>query len=135
MQADPVYPKGFKPRCLCWQRGRMGLEEELEQFHGTQEYYRNFTGLLFTEGIKYLAERAGCYWLVDLVGSYQHQLQNTRFQLWEIQVRDDSSALVTMAEDTGEPIRVSQDIEYTDFPLEKFSFYCVDNVMMLKSEY
>lgn len=69
------------------------LEEELRQFTGTQQYYMNFTGLLFTDGIKYLADRASCYWLIDLVGSYQPQLRHIPFQLWEIGVRDDSSAL------------------------------------------
>ncbi len=30
---------------------------------------------------------------------------------------------------------IEQRIPYTDFPLDEFSFYCVHNVMMLKSEY
>ncbi len=112
----------------------MGLEAELDQFHGTTRYFRNFTGLLFTDGIKYLAEQASCYWLVDLVGSHQPAVEGVRFQLWEIAV-EDSKALVTMREDTHEPVLVRQRIPYTDFPLKEFSFYCVDSVMMLKSEY
>ena len=113
----------------------MDLEDELQQFHGTQHYYRNFTGLLYTDGIKYLADRAGAHWLIDLVGSYQPQLRHIPFQLWGIEVGDDNSALVTMVEDTDEPIQVKQDIPFTDFPLANFSFYCIDNVMLLKSEY
>lgn len=35
-----------------------GLEVELAQFHGPLHYYKNFTGLRLTEGIKYLADRA-----------------------------------------------------------------------------
>ena len=113
----------------------MSLEEELAHFIGTQNYYRNFTGLLFTDGIHYLAERAKCYWLIDLVGSYQPKFHSIPFQLWEIEVNDDNSALITMREDTGLPEKVKQPIPYTDFPLEHFSFYCIDNVMLLKSEY
>ena len=113
----------------------MGLEEELNEFIGTQHYYKNFTGLLFTDGIKYLADKANCYWLIDLVGSYQPKLQDIPFQLWEIEVNDDDSALITMREDTGLAEKVKQPIPYTDFPLRNFSFYCIDNVMLLKSEY
>ncbi len=46
----------------------MALEDELEQFYGTEKWYRHFTGLVYTDGIKYLAENAGAYWLIDLVG-------------------------------------------------------------------
>ncbi len=113
----------------------MGLEEELDQFHGTLHYYKNFTGLRLTEGIKYLEERAECYWLIDLVGSYQPEFADVRFQLWEVEVVEGISTLLTMREDTDKPVLVRQHVPFTDFPLERFSFYCVDNVMMLKSEY
>ena len=113
----------------------MGLEEELAQFHGTQHYYRNFTGLLFTDGIKYLADRVDCYWLIDLVGSHQPKVKTVGFQLWELEVVEELAAVVTMREDTGQPALVRQNIPYTDFPLRDFSFYCIDNVMLLKSEY
>ncbi len=116
-----------------------GLEAALQNFTGTQNYYRNFTSLLYTDGIQHLAERAGAYWLIDLVGSYQPRLRDAPFQLWELKVNTDRSALVTMVEDDGMPNRVSQDIPYTDFPLNDFSFYCCYDgqipVMLLKSEY
>ena len=113
----------------------MGLENELNQFHGTQRYYKDFDGFLFTDGIKYLADRAGCYWLIDLVGSYQPDLKGVTFQLWEVEVVDGILAVVTMREDIDNPVLIRQHVPFTDFPLEKFSFYCVDKVMMLKSEY
>lgn len=115
------------------------LEAELAEFSGTQHYYRNFTGLLYTDGISHLAEHAGCYWLIDLVGSYQSQLQDVPFQVWRIEVNKDHSAQVTMVEDTDRPVRIRQSIPFTDFPFPDFSFYCcVDElapVMLLKSEY
>ena len=115
---------------------KTAIEDELRHFTGTQHYYRNFTGLLYTDGIQHLAEQAGSYWLIDLVGSYQPRLQeDVRFQVWKLEVKEDKSALVTMVEDDGEPIRVSQEIAFTDFPLNEFSFYCIDGVMLLKSEY
>lgn len=116
-----------------------GLEAELQGFIGTQNYYRNFTGLLYTDGIQHLADRAGAYWLIDLVGSYQPRLHDAPFQLWSVAVNQDRSAQVTMVEDDGMPTRVSQDLPFTDFPLDDFSFYCCYDgqipVMLLKSEY
>jgi hypothetical protein len=44
-------------------------------------------------------------------------------------------AVVTMREDTDLPTKVRQDIPYTDFPFEDFSWYCIDNIMLLKNEY
>lgn len=132
--AGSLHYKGFK-LIRSFELSKMVLEDELAHFTGTEQYYRNLTGLLFTDGIKYLADRANCYWLIDLVGSYQPRLGNIPFQLWQLKVNDDKSALVTMVEDTGQPIKVRQAIPYTDFPLKDFTFYCVDKVMMLKSEY
>ena len=88
--------------------------------------------------MRYLADRLRAYWLVDLVGSYQPEHRHIPLQLWRIEVGQDQTALVTMAEDVGRPPLVSQRLPYTDFALPDFSFYCVggrDRVMMLRSEY
>lgn len=53
----------------------MGLDHDLQQFTSTQDYHRHFTGLLYTDGIQYLAEHGQCFWLIDLVGSHQHTLR------------------------------------------------------------
>ena len=116
------------------------LEAELGQFTGSQTLFRNFTGLLYSQGIAHLAERGGAYWLIDLVGSYQSRLQDVPFQVWRIEVHEDKSALVTMVEDDGEPTKVEKRIAYSDLPLKDFSFYCCASgdkamVMMLKGEY
>jgi len=50
------------------------LKRELDGFCGTQNYYRHFTGLNYTDGVKHLADRAGAYWLVDAVFSWQVEL-------------------------------------------------------------
>jgi len=113
----------------------MSLDEELLQFTGTLHYYRHFTGLHYTDGIQYLAEHAGAYWLIDLVGSYQHKLRHVPFQIWTLTVNDDHTARATMREDDNQPTTVRQDIPYTDFPLPTFECYCIDNVLLLKSEY
>ena len=114
---------------------RMGLEADLAQFTGTLHYYRHPLGLLFTDGIKYLADHASSYWLIDLVASYQPTLHRSPFQLWHLAVQPDHSATMTMRDDDGLPPHVEQTIPYTDFPLSSFSCYCTQNVLMLRTEY
>lgn len=111
------------------------LNQELRNFTGTTQYFKHFTGLLYTDGVKYLAGKVGCYWLIDVIASYQHKLRNISFQLWEIKVNEDKTATITAREDTDTPILVRQDLTYTDFPLTEFNFYCIDGVLILPSEY
>jgi len=109
---------------------------ELAQFTGTTQYHRSSFGRLrLTDGIHYLRERLDCYWLIDVVESYQPQFHNVPFQLWGINVKPDRSALVEMREDTGLEPLVRQEIPYTDFKLPQYEFYCVEGVVLLKSEY
>ena len=115
----------------------------LDQFHGTEHYYKHFTGLKYTDGIKYLADKTNCYWFIDVIASYQQsnltdafgQVKDIHFQIWKLRVTENSKGLVTMCEDIDEPILVSQWIEHTDFPLDEIEVYCIDGVVLLKSEY
>jgi hypothetical protein len=112
------------------------LEEQLGQFTGTEDYYRSSFGtLLLTDGAQYLQEKAGAHWLMDLIESYQPKLRNEEFQLWGIKVEDDHSATVYCKADSDQPNLLEQKIEYTDFPLKEYELFCVNNVVLLKSEY
>ena len=43
---------------------------QLTQFIGTTGYYRISRRHLLTEGTKYLAEQATCFWLMDAIASH-----------------------------------------------------------------
>ena len=108
-------------------------EVDLSQFIGTENYYRHWTGHgVYTDGVKYLAEKAGAYWLIDAVLSYRRR---EPFQLWTLKKDDDNTAVLTMQEDSGEPTKVSQEIPFTDFPLDQIKLYLIDGVILLPSEY
>jgi hypothetical protein len=114
------------------------IETDLPGFTGTENWYRHSIGnVLYTDGVKYLADNAGCYWLIDVISSYQllKEIKGISFQIWELKVNEDQSAVVTMKEDSGCPDVVKQKIPYTDFPLDEMKFYFTDNVLMLVSEY
>jgi len=114
----------------------VGLKEELEQFTGTINYYRHPLGIYYTDGVKYLADRAGAYWLIDNIVAWQveEKVKRAPFQIWELKVKD-NEGMLTMKEDTNEPELVRQKIPFTDFPLEYQKLYLVDGVLMLPSEY
>lgn len=124
------------------------LEHDLEMFTGTQKWFRHWTKqLLFTEGIRYLAEQASAFWLVDAIASYQieDKVQKCPAQFWDLEVnQDDKTAVLTMREDSNMPIVVKQEIHYTDFPLEHQKLWLFVNkdeegkdqrVLILPSEY
>lgn len=113
---------------------RLTLEQGLPQFIGTEQWYRRFGNLIYTDGVRFLAETAQSYWLLDLVASYQPTLARKTsafggtgipFQLWTLTVDlDHTSAVVTCQEDDGAEAIVRQEIEYTDFPLPELTLYC-----------
>jgi hypothetical protein len=43
---------------------------QLNQFTGTAKYFRISRRHLLTEGTKYLAEQAACFWLMDAIASH-----------------------------------------------------------------
>lgn len=114
----------------------MNDELNLDQFHGTEHYYKHFTGIKYTDGIKYLADKTNSYWFIDIIASYQQgAFKDIPFQIWRLEVNIGQSAVVTMREDTHREPIVTQEIEYTDFHYNKIEVYCIDGVILLKSEY
>jgi hypothetical protein len=128
------------------------LQKELQQFTGTEQYYKNL-GLLYTDGIKNLADRAGAYWLIDLIASYQPKCRRNEdlrdFQVWYLTrpgatiapwltQPHESGCIVTCWSDTpnaGEAPIVRQDVPFTDFPLVEIKLYVCGGVLMIPSEY
>lgn len=111
------------------------LKMELEQFTGSANYYSTFGGVKYTDGIKYMADKMNAYWLIDIITSYQNKLCRVSFQLWELKVNEDKSAVITCREDTDVPALITQEIEYTDFPINYIKLYCIGNIILLPSEY
>ncbi len=108
-------------------------QADLDQFISTEQYYQHWMKQIkFTDGVKYMVEAGGAFWLIDVIASYRRK---EPFQIWELKVKPDKSCVVTMREDTGQPTKVRQKILYTDFPLETIKLYLIDGVLLLPSEY
>ncbi len=111
---------------------------ELNQFYGSATLYKHWLGLKYTDGIKYLAHEANCYWLLDAIASHQTKklLSNPKlkeFQIWHLQIKENSGVLICEWDTNQEVLR--QEIEYTDFPLSHIKLYLVEKVLMLTNEY
>jgi hypothetical protein len=118
------------------------IEAGLNNFYGTEGYTRYTFGILLTDGVKWLCEAAQCFWLVDAIGSYQNtpkvkndpDLQGIQF--WTLKVNSDKTAKLILERDTDDVV-LTQDIEYTDFPLTEIKLYYSPayTVLLLPSEY
>jgi len=111
---------------------------QLKQFIGTTRYYRISRRHLLTEGTKYLAEEAECFWLMDAIASHVSEIGTHD---WFVQIKVQVQGIqATMIYDDGNDNELArQEIPYTDFPMEAVSLYaCWDGehwVIMLPSEY
>ena len=113
------------------------LLRELAQFTGDLDRYRHWTGqLIYTPGIHRLAERAGAFWLIDLIASWQldPKVRREPFQVWTLDVKPDQTA-IAVATDGSATILASQTIEFTDFPLPTISVWLEDGTLLLPGEH
>lgn len=115
------------------------LQTALAHFSGTEEYHRHWLGLRMTDGVKFLADNAGAHWLVDAIASHQPEAMRDpmlkEMQFWTLKVNaDDRSAILTCERDTDD-VAITQEISYTDFPLDKARIWLSNRVMMLPNEY
>ena len=111
---------------------------QLNQFTGTAKYYRISRRHLLTEGTKYLAEQAACFWLMDAIASHLSEIGT---EDWFVLVRMSVvlGSAVMIYEDGNSREHARQEIPYTDFPLPSITLYACWNgehwVIMLPSEY
>ncbi len=115
------------------------LLSALSQFTGTEKYYRLYPKVVLTDGTKFLADAAGCYWLMDLYASHLVAIdpEVESFTCLKLIKRGHGAEIVI--EDGNTHQLAQQHIEYTDFLLDTFVFYAVWAgkfwVLMLTSEY
>jgi hypothetical protein len=110
------------------------IRANLKQFCGSTEVYR-ISSLLpdvaVTEGVKYLADAAGAYWLLTDIGFEMmcnpSKFFNTEKVAWQLTVNDSVGELTTL-DYRGRKI-CSKLYSFTSFPLDKIT------IMSALSEY
>ncbi len=106
------------------------------------DYTRHWTRrLIYTAGVKFLADEAGAHWLVDACASWlpHKKLRGEGFIVFKLDVHPNKSATLT-ADDGNGNILVTQQIEFTDYPESHAELYVVrtpgqPDVLMLPCEY
>ena len=111
---------------------------QLSNFTGSVRYYRITNKHILTEGAKYLAQEAECFWMMDAIASHLNEIGTVDwFVLVRMTVKNGCATMYY--EDGNGNEHARQQIPFTDFPFEEIKLCaCWDGehwVIMLPSEY
>jgi hypothetical protein len=116
--------------------------DDLDQFIGSEQLFRH--GLsrnhLYTQGVQFVAERAGAYWLLDKIALHgSPEIAREDFQVWKLSVNPDRTATLTTS-DGDHGILKPEQLPFPDFPLSEITLWAVRNefdgfTIMLPGEY
>jgi hypothetical protein len=93
---------------------------QLNQFIGTEKYYRISRRHLLTDVTKYLAEAAECFWMMDAIASHLCEI-GTEDWFVSVRVEVTEGRAVMIYEDGNDHEHAGQEIPYTDFPLNSIT--------------
>lgn len=119
------------------------IKQGLQHFHGSETIFQfPLLRTRYTNGIKYLANAADCYWLVTDVSVIAKSLMSrSRFITVDFKKYSPEeaenigySAVIKYSDGNG---KIFEEHKYhaTDFPLEELRLFFVDNTLLLPSEY
>jgi len=118
----------------------MGNLKDLHMYTGTEHHYRHISGFKYTDGVQYVANEAGAYWLLDkiLFLMREKKFQTTALQeytFWTLKVDlEKKSGVLTADDGNGKEIH-REEIEYTDFPEPEIKVWFEYGVLILPSEH
>ena len=121
---------------------------ELSNFTGTENYYKDFMGLVLTDGTKYFMDNCRCGWLISDIAVInamdkkilENRANGNNFLIVSLKIdRINKKCEWNLREDSDEPILYSQKYDYTDiaehYGEDEIKFYLIDNILLLESEY
>lgn len=105
--------------------------------NGSENFYQNrLSPIIYTDGVKEMAESCGAYWLIDVVVSHQltKAVKLEPFQAWRLKrVKDDAFHIVA-TDGNGKEI-ARQQIPFSDFRYDIATLWLVNGCLMLPNEY
>lgn len=109
--------------------------DDFRDYIGTSQYYRYNFGTKLTDGSKALAEKYECFWLLDIIVSYQLdvRVKHEKLQVWKLKKKGEGA--VVNCEDGNYNLILSQKVPYTDFKPDKAELWYQNGVIFLPSEY
>jgi hypothetical protein len=111
---------------------------DLRQFTGTDQWYRHSLNrkVLYTDGVQFVAENCGAYWLIDEIAiaqQFEPRVKTEEFQVWRLKVTN-STATLSCEDGNGNAV-FSKHITFTDFPMDEIEMWVEGNVILLPSEH
>jgi hypothetical protein len=120
----------------------MLTQKALDNFTGTEHHYIHaLSGFKYTDGVKYLADEAKAYWLLDkiLILIRHKKKVQVDFSVWKLDVKEhilNSNLPATLTcEDGNGNVLHKEKIEYTDFPMSYVEVWYEQGVLLLPSEH
>lgn len=119
------------------------IEQNLKHFTGTEMYhYIPILRTRFTDGLKYLATTADCYWLISDASVIAKSLKNRSkwvtidFKRLSADKQDYTGYEAEIVySDGNDNILETHRYNATDFPLDELRLFFVNDTLMLPSEY
>jgi len=119
------------------------IKEGLQHFYGTEQFYSiPLLRTRFTDGIKYLANEADCFWLITDTSVIAKSLKD-RSEFITIDFRRLSKEKQDLTgyeaeivyTDGNDTLLEKQGYRLTDFPLDELRLFFINDTLMLPSEY
>jgi hypothetical protein len=113
------------------------LRAQLARFRRSKESYSHSSqSLVYTAGVKFLAERCGLSWLIDVIAAWQGRALRDPdlaiFQLWELRRIGTRRVLVCLRD--CDSVAFALPVWNRDSALDYVSLYVEFGVLMLTSE-
>lgn len=105
--------------------------------NGSENFYCHKPSLiLYTDGVKELAETCNAYWLIDLIISHQcyRKINLERFQVWDLKRVKETEFTILCTDGNYNKLTI-QEIQFSDFPYDLATVWLVDGCLMLPNEY
>lgn len=113
---------------------KINANDQLSEYCCTDGYHKWMGGLLITDGVQALGEMYQCYWLIDLIASYQSALRKEEFQVWKWEKTAADKGVMTCENGNGKVLK-SQKINYTDIEADAAIVWVEEGVALLPSEH
>ncbi|MDP3332203.1 MAG: hypothetical protein Q8S55_09500 [Methylococcaceae bacterium] len=112
------------------------FESELMQFIGTEHWYEHslVPAMTYTDGVKYFAEQAESYWLLDVIATeYYPMLTEQPFLFITVESKN-GSCDIFVKDGNNEELK-SKHVSLTTLIEGTWNFYLFNDVLLLPSEY
>ena len=114
------------------------LKDDLQQFYGTEHYYRLTPNVVITDGVKYFADKAEAYWLITdiaIITTTNKQLKDNYFIVIKTRKKDNGGIIVQYEDGNYNPLYI-EEYPIADLPDDgEFNIWKESNVLLLPSEH